>query len=126
MTNDRPALRTGGQLLVDALVGHGVDMAFGVPGESYLAVLDAFYAAQDRIKFVICRQEGGACFMAEGYAKATRRPGVCLVTRAPGAANAYATLIRRWRLRPHNLKLRTSRHAGVSVLPYPIRSTRRW
>ncbi len=80
--------RSGGQLLVDALKVHGVDMAFGVPGESYLAVLDAFYESQDQIKFVICRQEGGAANMAEAYGKLTGRPGICFVTRGPGATNA--------------------------------------
>ncbi len=80
--------RTGAQLLVDALKIHGVDTAFGVPGESYLAVLDALYDARDAIKFVICRQEGGATNMAEAYGKMTGRPGICFVTRGPGAANA--------------------------------------
>ena len=80
--------RTGGQLLVDALKVHGVDMAFGVPGESYLSVLDALYDASDAIKFVICRQEGGAANMAEAYGKLTGRPGICFVTRGPGATNA--------------------------------------
>jgi acetolactate synthase-1/2/3 large subunit len=80
--------RTGGQLLVDALKVHGVDMAFGVPGESYLSVLDAFYESQNQIKFVICRQEGGAANMADAYGKLTGRPGICFVTRGPGATNA--------------------------------------
>ncbi|MBX9811346.1 MAG: thiamine pyrophosphate-binding protein [Burkholderiales bacterium] len=80
--------RTGAQLLVDALKVHGVDIAFGVPGESYLAVLDALYDARDQIKFVICRQEGGAANMADAYGKLTGRPGICFVTRGPGAANA--------------------------------------
>src|SRR5580704_1458786 len=80
--------RSGGQLLVDALKVHGVDIAFGVPGESYLAVLDAFYDAGEDIRFVICRQEGGAANMAESYGKLTGRPGVCFVTRGPGATNA--------------------------------------
>ena len=85
---DSPRTRTGGQLLVDALKVHGVDMAFGVPGESYLSVLDAFHAAGDGLKFVICRQEGGASNMAEAYGKLTGRPGICFVTRGPGATNA--------------------------------------
>ncbi len=85
---DPPFSRTGAQLLVDALKVHGVDMAFGVPGESYLAVLDALYDAQDQIKFVICRQEGGAANMADAYGKLTGRPGICFVTRGPGASNA--------------------------------------
>jgi acetolactate synthase-1/2/3 large subunit len=80
--------RSGAQILVDALKIHGVDMAFGVPGESYLAVLDALYDMRDRIKFVICRQEGGAANMADAYGKLTGRPGICFVTRGPGATNA--------------------------------------
>ncbi|MGP1680476.1 MAG: thiamine pyrophosphate-binding protein [Burkholderiales bacterium] len=80
--------RTGGQLLVDALKVHGVDTAFCVPGESYLAVLDALYDAREAIKLIVCRQEGGAANMAEAYGKLTGKPGVCLVTRGPGAANA--------------------------------------
>ncbi|HXF66734.1 MAG TPA: thiamine pyrophosphate-binding protein [Burkholderiales bacterium] len=86
--NDASTARTGGQLLVDALKVHGVELAFGVPGESYLEVLDALYDVRDRIRFVICRQEGGAAFMAEAYGKLTGRPGICFVTRGPGASNA--------------------------------------
>jgi acetolactate synthase-1/2/3 large subunit len=78
--------RTGGQILVDALHVHGVDIAFGVPGESYLDVLDALHDSQ--IRFVINRQEGGAAFMAEAYGKLTGKPGICFVTRGPGATNA--------------------------------------
>ncbi len=78
--------RTGGQILVDALHVHGVDTAFGVPGESYLDVLDALH--DSRIRFVINRQEGGAAFMAEAYGKLTGKPGICFVTRGPGATNA--------------------------------------
>ncbi|MES2353962.1 MAG: thiamine pyrophosphate-binding protein [Pseudomonadota bacterium] len=85
MTNN---LRTGGQILVDQLKIHGVDLAFGVPGESYLPVLDALYDARDLIRFIVCRQEGGAAYMAEAYGKLTGRPGICLVTRGPGASNA--------------------------------------
>ena len=85
---DKLITRTGGQLLVDALKVHGVDMAFGVPGESYLSVLDAFYESREQIKFVICRQEGGAANMADAYGKMTGRPGICFVTRGPGATNA--------------------------------------
>src|SRR5881398_2579692 len=78
--------RTGGQILVDALQVHGVDIAFGVPGESYLDVLDALH--DSNIRFVINRQEGGAAFMAEAYGKMTGKPGICFVTRGPGATNA--------------------------------------
>src|SRR5258707_7239671 len=78
--------RTGGEILIDQLVIHGVQHVFCVPGESYLAALDAFY---DRpINLTVCRQEGGATMMAEAIGKATGRPGVCFVTRGPGATNA--------------------------------------
>ena len=77
--------RTGGQLLVDCLLAQGVDTAFGVPGESYLAVLDAFHDVEDRLRFVTCRQEGGAAYMAEAWGRLTGRPGICFVTRGPGA-----------------------------------------
>jgi acetolactate synthase-1/2/3 large subunit len=77
-----------GHLLVECLIAQGVTHAFGVPGESYLAVLDGFHAYRERIRFVINRQEGGAAFMAEAHGKLTGRPGVCFVTRGPGATNA--------------------------------------
>ena len=80
--------RLGGHILVDNLVAQGVDLVFGVPGESYLAVLDGFYGREDAIRFIVCRQEGGAANMAEAYGKLTGRPGVCMVTRGPGATNA--------------------------------------
>jgi acetolactate synthase-1/2/3 large subunit len=82
-----PPTRTGAQVLVDQLKIHGVDTIFCVPGESYLPVLDALYDAES-IRLVSCRQEGGAAFMAEAYGKLTGRPGVCFVTRGPGACNA--------------------------------------
>ena len=78
--------RTGGQILVDALKIHGVDTAFGVPGESYLDVLDALHDSD--IRFIINRQEGGAAFMADAYGKMTGKPGICFVTRGPGSTNA--------------------------------------
>ncbi len=74
--------------MVEALIEQGVDRCFGVPGESYLAVLDGFYEHRERISFVACRQEGGAAFMADAHGKLSGRPGVCLVTRGPGATNA--------------------------------------
>lgn len=80
-------MRSGGQLLVDALVANGVDMAFCVPGESYLTALDALHDAPT-IDLLTCRQEGGAAMMADAYGKLTGRPGICFVTRGPGAANA--------------------------------------
>ncbi len=81
-------LRSGGRILVDALRIHGVRDAFCVPGESYLDVLDALYEAQDAIRLIVARQDGGASYMAEAYGKATGRPGIGFVTRGPGATNA--------------------------------------
>jgi acetolactate synthase-1/2/3 large subunit len=78
--------RSGGQILIDQLIVHGVDHLFCVPGESYLAALDALHDAP--IKVTVCRQEGGAAMMAEAYGKLTGRPGLCFVTRGPGATNA--------------------------------------
>ena len=69
-------------------MAQGVSHVFGVPGESYLAALDGFHEHAQEIRFVICRQEGGAAFMAEAHGKLTGRPGVCFVTRGPGATNA--------------------------------------
>jgi acetolactate synthase-1/2/3 large subunit len=78
--------RTGARILVDQLVVHGVDTAFCVPGESYIAVLDALRDAP--IRLVVARHEAGAANMAEAYGKLTGRPGICFVTRAPGATHA--------------------------------------
>jgi acetolactate synthase-1/2/3 large subunit len=83
---DAPRPRTGGQILVDQLARHGVGDIFCVPGESYLAVLDALHDAE--IRLTVCRQEGGAAMMAEAHGKLTGRPGICFVTRGPGATNA--------------------------------------
>lgn len=80
--------RLAGHVLVEALVAQGVDTVFGVPGESFLAALDGFHEHRDKIRFIACRQEGGAAFMAEAQGKLTGRPGVCFVTRGPGATNA--------------------------------------
>src|SRR5450755_4019111 len=82
------APRTGGQILVANLLRQGVDLAFCVPGESYLAVLDALYDARDSLRLIVCRHEGGAAYMAEAYGKLTGRPGIAFVTRGPGASNA--------------------------------------
>ncbi|MGF7159369.1 acetolactate synthase-1/2/3 large subunit [Rhodoligotrophos appendicifer] len=82
--------RTGGQILVDQLAAHGVEHAFCVPGESYLAVLDALHDSS--IALTVCRQEGGAAMMAEASAKLTGKPGICFVTRGPGASNAFPGL----------------------------------
>ncbi len=81
-------MKNGGELLVQTLVNLGATKSFGVPGESYLPVLDAMYDTQGKFDFVLCRNEGGASFMASAYGKLTRTPGICFVTRGPGATNA--------------------------------------
>lgn len=80
--------RTGGRILVDQLLIHGAELAFCVPGESYLEVLDALYDVRDRFKLVNARHESGAANMAEAYGKLTGKPGICMVTRGPGACHA--------------------------------------
>lgn len=80
--------RSGGALLIDALRTNGVDTIFGVPGESYLEALDALCDHPESMRYITCRQEGGAAFMADAYANATGKLGVCFVTRGPGATNA--------------------------------------
>jgi acetolactate synthase I/II/III large subunit len=83
-----------GQAIVDSLALHGVKRVFAVPGESYLAVLDGLHGAS--IETVVCRQEGGAAYMAEAHGKFTGEPGVAMVTRGPGAANAYVAVHSAW------------------------------
>lgn len=85
---DNFALQSGGQLIVQALEALGVKRLFSVPGESYLEVLDALHDSP--IENTVCRQEGGAAMMAEAWGKATGQPGICFVTRGPGATNASA------------------------------------
>jgi acetolactate synthase-1/2/3 large subunit len=77
----------GGHAVAQCLRNEGVQHVFSVPGESYIAVVDGLWNIPE-IKLITNRQEGGACFMAEGYAKSTRKTGVCIVTRGPGATNA--------------------------------------
>ena len=84
-------MRHGGKILVDQLEVQGATTAFTVPGESFLAALDGLHDS-NRIKTVICRQEGGAAMMAEAWGKITGEPGICFVTRGPGAANAMSGL----------------------------------
>jgi acetolactate synthase-1/2/3 large subunit len=81
-------LRNGGHILVGALQTNGCKAVFGVPGESYLTALDALWERSNAIRYITCRHEGGACFMAAAHADATGEPGVCFVTRGPGAMNA--------------------------------------
>jgi len=92
MNSESFPVRTGAQILVDALKIHGARMAFGVPGESFLAVLDALHDAKNQIPFINCRNEGGAANMAEAYGKLTGEPGILFVTRGPGASNAMIGL----------------------------------
>jgi TPP-dependent 2-oxoacid decarboxylase len=79
-------MKTGGQLIVDALEANGTDRIFCVPGESYLAVLDALH--DSTIRTIVCRQEGGAAMMADCQGRLTGKPGICFVTRGPGATNS--------------------------------------
>src|SRR5919108_4938997 len=85
----KPDLKTrhGGRILADPLAAQGVRIAFGVPGESYLPVLDGLHDLRSQIKFIVCRQEGGASYMAEAYGKLTGEAGVLFVTRGPGATH---------------------------------------
>jgi acetolactate synthase-1/2/3 large subunit len=80
--------RSGGKILIDALFANNIDTIFGVPGESYLEALDAIYERRNSFRFITCRQEGGAAFMADAWANATGRIGACFVTRGPGVTNA--------------------------------------
>src|SRR6185503_15537195 len=84
-------MRHGGKILIDQLEAQGATTAFTVPGESFLAALDGLHDS-NRIKTIICRQEGGAAMMAEAWGKITGEPGICFVTRGPGAANAMSGL----------------------------------
>ena len=79
---------SGGVALIDALIANGADIAFGVPGESYLAALDALHDTEDKLRFITCRHEASAANMAEAYGKMTGKPGICFVTRGPGATHA--------------------------------------
>jgi acetolactate synthase-1/2/3 large subunit len=81
-------VRSGGQLLADQLALQGTELAFCVPGESYLALLDGLYTHRERLRVITCRHEAAAANAADAYAKLTGRPGVCMVTRGPGATHA--------------------------------------
>ena len=90
MHKPRSNARTGARILIDALQGHGLTHAFGVPGESYLAVLDALHDAA--IDVLVCRNEGGAAMMAEAYGKLTGRPAACFAIAGPGSTNLLTGL----------------------------------
>ncbi len=109
-------MRHGGKILIDQLERQGVTTAFTVPGESFLAALDGLYDS-NQIKTIICRQEGGCSMMAEAWGKATGEPGVCFVTRGPGAANAMAGL--------HVAKQDSTRWCCSSACPPPKRKSAR-
>ena len=80
--------RSGGEVLIDGLICLGATRLFCVPGESYLAALDALHDRSEKIDVITCRQEGGASYMAEAHGKLTGKPGICFVSRGPGASNA--------------------------------------
>lgn len=84
----KTVLREGGRILADQLVIHGVDTVFAVPGESYLPVLEGLHANREHVRLITCRMEAGAANMADAYGKLTGRPGICMVTRGPGATHA--------------------------------------
>lgn len=81
-------MRTGGNILIDALRGHGMNVAFGVPGESFLGALDALVDVGDAFRFIVCRHEATASHAAQAHGRVTGKPGVCIVTRGPGASHA--------------------------------------
>src|SRR4029453_5888089 len=87
-------LKSAGHVIVDSLVAHGVERTYVVPGESFLDVLDGLHGSD--IDTVVCRHEGGAAYMAEADGKMNQRPGVAMVTRGPGAANAHVGLHTAW------------------------------
>ncbi|MXO75113.1 thiamine pyrophosphate-binding protein [Altererythrobacter aerius] len=97
------ARMTGGQILIRELVARGVDTVFCVPGESYLAALEAMHEAGDAIRLIVCRHEAGAANMAEAWGKLTGRPGICFVTRGPGACHA-------------SIGVHTARHDGTPMI----------
>lgn len=88
MTTNIHPIRNGGQILIQQLRNHGARRVFLVPGESYLPCIDALYEHQDALQAIVCRQESGAAYMAEAHGKLTGEPGICFVTRGPGATNA--------------------------------------
>ena len=92
IVNENAIFKSGAKILVDQLLVHKVNSIFCVPGESYLSILNVIYDVQNKIALYVCRQEGGAAYMAEAYSKSSGNPGVCFVTRGPGATNASVGL----------------------------------
>ena len=89
-------LRNGGQILVSALRRNGADRMFGVPGESALPIFDAVYEPDAGVRFIMCRHEATASHMAEADGKLSKRPGICVVSRGPGAMQAAIGLHTAW------------------------------
>lgn len=81
-------MASGGEILIDELIKYGASLGFCVPGESYLGALDALYDRQQQFRLITCRQEGGAAYMAAAWGRLHDQPGICFVSRGPGAANA--------------------------------------
>jgi len=79
---------SGGALITKILIQNGINKAFCVPGESYLGILEAIRESKKKFDLIVCRHEGGAAYMAEAYGRLTQMPGICFVTRGPGACNA--------------------------------------
>ena len=102
--NGSSALKSAGHVIVDSLVAHGVERTYVVPGESFLDVLDGLHGSD--IDTVVCRHEGGAAYMAEADGKMNQRPGVAMVTRGPGAANAHVGLHTAWQDSTPNVAFR--------------------
>lgn len=90
LSSDASNMTTGARLMVDALLTHGVERVFCVPGESFLAVLDSLHDEASQIQTVVCRHEAAAANMAEAVGKLTGRPGIAIVTRGPGATHRLA------------------------------------
>src|SRR5471032_1774051 len=103
---------TGARLVVDALLTHGVERVFCVPGESFLAILDSLHDETSRIQTIVCRHEAAAANMAEAIGKLTGRPGVALVTRGPGATHASIGVHKAFHIA-------TSGRPGPVVLAFP-------
>ena len=93
-TTVEPLRKSAGHVIVDTLVAHGIERTFVVPGESFLDVLDGLHDSP--IETVVCRHEGGAAYMAEAEGKMNQLPGIAMVTRGPGAANAHVGLHTAW------------------------------
>src|SRR3954462_11484662 len=91
-----PALRSGGQIMCEALVRQGVDVIFGIPGGAIMPFCHALPEYETQLRHVLCRHEQGAGHAAEGYARASGRVGVCIATSGPGATNLVTPIADAW------------------------------